>query len=96
MQGRRIAALGATVAGLIAAALPSTGTAATACTPSVSPTDEVKLANLINAQRRAVPVPVVSRLAELRRAGRAMSLNMAGGGAFSHADGRNWAAGAPR
>lgn len=93
MQGRRIAALGATAAGLIAAALPSTGAAATACTPSVSPKDEVTLAKLINAQRRAVPVPVVSRLAELRRAGRAKSLNMAGGGAFSHADGLSWAAG---
>lgn len=93
MQGRRIAALGATVAGLIAAALPSIGTAAPACAPSVSPSDELKLAKLINAQRRAVPVPVVTRLAELRRAGRAKSLSMAGGGSFSHSGGLSWAAG---
>ena len=77
MQGRRIAAIGATVAGLIAAALPSIGTAAPACAPSVSPSDELKLAKLINAQRRAVPVPVVTRLAELRRAGRAGGQNIA-------------------
>lgn len=92
MQGSRIAAL-AVAAGLAAAALPSLGAAAPACTPSVSPAAEARLSKLINAERRAVPVAAVTRLAELRRAGRAKSLKMAGGGAFSHSDSLSWAEG---
>lgn len=93
MQGSRIAALGAVAVGLVAAALPAIGAAAPACTPSLSPAAEVRLSQFINAQRRAVPVPVVTRLAELRRAGRAKSLKMAGGGAFAHSDSLSWAGG---
>lgn len=93
MRGVRIAALGATALGLIAAAVPALGAAAPACTPSLSPADEVRLAHLINAQRRTVPVPVVTRLAELRSAGRAKSLQMAGGGPFSHSNAMKWAEG---
>ncbi len=93
MQGSRIAALGAVAAGLVAAALPSLGAAAPACTPSLSPGAEARLSKMINAERRAVPVAAVTRLAELRRAGRAKSLKMAGGGAFSHSDALTWAEG---
>ncbi len=49
MQGSRIAALGAIAAGIVAAALPSTGAAAPACTPSLSPAAEARLSTLINA-----------------------------------------------
>jgi uncharacterized protein YkwD len=93
MQGSRIAALGAVAIGLAAAALPSSGAAAPACKASLSPAAEVRLTKLINAQRRAVPVPAVARRAALRRAGRVKSLKMAGGGAFAHSDSLRWAQG---
>lgn len=93
MQGARTAVLGVAVAGIVAALAPAIGAAAPACSPTVAPADEARLAQLINAQRHAVPVAGVARLPELKRVGRAKSMDMASGGAFSHASGMSWAAG---
>lgn len=93
MQVARTVVLGVAVAGIAAALVPAIGAAAPACSPTVAPADEARLAQLIDAQRRAAPVAGVTRLPELRRVGRAKSMDMADGGAFSHASGMSWAAG---
>ena len=93
MQGARIVLFSVAVAGIAAAVTPAIGGAAPACRPTVAPADEARLARLIDSKRRATPVNRVSRLSALRRAGRAKSLDMARGGAFSHASGMSWAAG---
>jgi uncharacterized protein YkwD len=93
MQAARTAVLSVAVAGIAAAVTPAIGVAAAACTPTVAPADEARLAHLIDSQRRAVPVTDVARLPALKRVGRAKSLDMASGGAFSHASGMSWAGG---
>lgn len=88
------AGVGALIAGLAAAVAPAAAGAAPACDrPAVVPADEAALTAMINQARRAQGMPRVARHAALRKAGRRKSLQMAGGGAFSHEGAMSWARG---
>lgn len=91
MRGTLRAGLTLAVTGLLAGAVPALG--AGACKPAVSPTDEAVLQGLINAERRAEHVPKIVRQASLLKEGRKKSMQMARGGAFSHAGAMAWAQG---
>jgi uncharacterized protein YkwD len=78
------AGIGVALAGMAAAALTGSATAAASCSPKVSAADEGSLTVLINRRRVAAGVRAVSRDAALTRAGRRTSMGMARGGAYAH------------
>jgi uncharacterized protein YkwD len=88
------AGIGAAVAGMAAAALSGSATAARSCSPALSAADEGSLTVLINRRRAVAGVRAVSRDTALARAGRRTSMDMARGGAFAHSPGSMaWARG---
>lgn len=92
MRGTLRAGLFAALAGVCAGIVPAVGAAAP-CAPVVSPSDEVILTGLINAERRAGRIPRVVKQAELLRQGRKKSMAMARGGRFAHSGPLSWANG---
>jgi len=88
------AGIGVALAGMAAAALTGSATAAGSCSPKLSPADEGSLTVLINRRRAAAGVRAVTRDAALARAGRRTSMGMARGGAYAHSSGSMaWARG---
>ena len=85
------AGLAVAMTGLALGAVPALG--ADACKPVIAPQDEALLTGLINAERRAEHVPKVVKRTDLLRQGRKKSMQMARGGAFSHAGAMAWAQG---